>query len=133
MTKILPALALIALLAACHPAARVCETGKPLVLTQLFFGLAKKDGAVTQREWQYFVSTEIAPRFPEGFTIVEGHGFWLSEEAKKTISENSKVVSRLHDGSDRHNQDIQEIIGIYKQAFGQEAVLRIDTKACAAF
>lgn len=131
--KILPVLALVALLSSCHPAARACQMGNPLIQTQLYFGLDKKDGVVSKQEWENFVAQEIAPRFPEGFTIVDGHGFWLSEETKKTISENSKLVTRIHDGSVMQDKAISDIIDHYKTAFAQEAVMRIDAPVCAAF
>lgn len=139
--KILPVLALVALLASCHPAAGitscvstpVCQTGNPLIQTQLYFGLDKKGGVVSKQEWEHFVAQEIAPRFPEGFTIVDGRGFWLSEKTKKTISENSKLVTRIHDGSVTQDKAISDIIDHYKAAFAQEAVMRIDAPVCAAF
>lgn len=64
------------------------------------------------RQPQGFVAQELAPRFPEGFTIAEGYGFWFSDETKRTIS---------------------AIIENYQRAFEQEAVMRVDTQACVAF
>jgi hypothetical protein len=112
---------------------RACLAGKPAVETQLYFGLAKSHGAVSAREWQAFVEHEIAPRFPEGFTILDARGFWLSEEAKRTISEDSNVLIRVHDGAAKDNAAIGAIIESYKRTFAQESVLRIDENICAAF
>ena len=112
---------------------RACVAGKPAIETQLYFGLAKSQGAVSAREWQAFVEHEIAPRFPEGFTILDARGFWLSEAAKRTISENSKVLIRVHDGAAKDNAAIGSIIESYKRTFAQESVLRIDENICAAF
>ncbi len=126
---------LVLALAACSAVdqPRACLAGKPAIETHLYFGLAKAQGAVSAREWQAFVEHEIAPRFPEGFTILDARGFWLSEEAKRTISENSKVLIRIHDGGARDNATIGAIIESYKHAFAQEAVLRVDENICAAF
>jgi hypothetical protein len=114
-------------------APRACLTGKPAVETQLYFGLSRSNGAVSPRQWQDFVAHEIAPRFREGFTVMDGRGFWLSEAAKRTISENSKVLIRVHDGSAKENEAIDTIIESYKHAFAQESVLRVDRGVCAAF
>jgi hypothetical protein len=110
-----------------------CLAGKPAIETQLYFGLAKSHGAVSAREWQAFVEHEIAPRFPEGFTILDARGFWLSEEAKRTISENSKVLIHVHEGGTKNNVAIGAIIESYKRAFAQDSVLRVDETICAAF
>jgi len=110
-----------------------CLAGNPAFETQLYFGLSKAHGVVSKSEWEAFVSREIAPRFPEGFSIIDARGFWLSEEAKRTISENSKVLVRIHDGGAKANEAITAIIASYKHAFAQEAVLRVDREICAAF
>jgi len=110
-----------------------CLAGKRAIETQLYFGLAKSRGAVGAREWQAFVEHEIAPRFPEGFTLLDGRGFWLNEDAKRTISENSKVLIRVHDGSPKDNEAIGAIVANYKRVFAQDSVLRVDENVCAAF
>ena len=128
-----PILAL--LLAACSTmeSPRACLAGKPMIETQLYFGLSKSHGAVSVREWDGFVEREITPRLPQGFTILDAHGFWLSAQAKHTISENSKVLIRVHDGAGKDNEAIAAIIESYKRVFAQESVLRVDEAICAAF
>ena len=122
-------------LAACSTpeAPRACLAGQPSFETQLYFGLSKAHGVVSKGEWEAFVAREIAPRFPEGFSIIDARGFWLSEEAKRTISENSKVLVHIHDGGPEANAAINAIIASYKKEFAQEAVLRVDREICAAF
>ena len=124
------------LLAACttmEPTPRACLAGKPAIETQLYFGLSRTHGVVSAREWQRFVEREITPRFAQGFTIVDARGFWLSAQAKRTISENSKLLIRVHDGSVKDDGGIEAIIAAFKRAFAQESVLRIDENICAAF
>jgi hypothetical protein len=127
------ALAVAALLSACMPVLQnACTSGKPFLETKLYFGMNKPTGGtVSQHEWQKFVDTDIAPRFPEGFTVVDAKGAWLGRENGKTISENSKIVIRLHDS--RGEKAIGEVIDGYKKKFAQEAVMRVDTGVCAAF
>ena len=115
-------------------AAAACRVGDAMVETQLFFGMSKpKGGAVGAREWDQFVRTEITPRFPEGFRVTDGAGFWRDGTTQKTISEKSKVVVRVHAATDEADRDIAAIIDAYKKRFEQEAVLRVDRPVCAQF
>ncbi len=105
-----------------------------MVETQLFFGMSKpKGGVVSPAQWEAFVKREVAPRFPEGFTVVEGAGFWLDGQTKRTISEKSKVILRLHGEDAASDQAITAIIDGYKTQFEEEAVLRVDRPVCAKF
>jgi hypothetical protein len=134
------ALAALLACAACthmpaHEAAQPsCRVGDALVETQLFFGMSKpKGGVVSARAFDAFVAREIAPRFPEGFTVLDGAGFWQDGTTRRTISEKSKVIVRLHAGDEAADQAIGTIITAYKTAFEQEAVLRVDRPVCARF
>jgi hypothetical protein len=115
-------------------AAATCAAGEAMAETQLYFGMSKpKGGTVSAREWEKFVASEITPRFPEGFSVLDGAGFWRDGATQKTISEKSKVVVRLHQRSDDANQAIGAIIAAYKTQFEQEAVLRVERPVCAQF
>lgn len=131
--RIFSALALVLMLSACvPPAEKLCVSGKPYTETKLYFGMNKPTGGrVSASDWQKFVDTDIAPRFPEGFTVIDAHGAWLGREEGKTISESSKIVIRLHDTAEE--KAIGDIIDSYKKKFEQEAVMRVDTGVCAAF
>jgi len=37
--------------------------------TELYFGLSKSNGVVTEEEFQNFINTEVTPRFPNGLTL----------------------------------------------------------------
>ena len=121
--------------AAHEPAADAgCRVGDALVETQLFFGLSKpKGGAVSARAFDAFVAREVAPRFPEGFTVLDGAGFWRDNTSQRTIAEKSKVVVRLHGGDAAADQAIGAIVEAYKTTFDQESVLRVDRPVCAQF
>lgn len=116
------------------PSSSSCTSGDAMVETQLFFGMSKpKGGTVSSADWQSFVKREVTPRFPEGFTVVDGAGFWLDGASKRTISEKSKVILRLHPADTASDQAIGAIVDGYKKQFDQEAVLRIDRPVCATF
>jgi hypothetical protein len=116
------------------PATSACAVGDAMVETQLFFGMSKpKGGVVSVRDWDAFVAREVSPRFPEGFSVIDGAGFWRDGASQKTISEKSKVVVRLHPPSADADQAIGAIVEAYKVKFEQEAVLRVDRPVCAKF
>lgn len=105
-----------------------------MVETQLYFGMSKPSGAlVSEREWQAFVAAEITPKFPEGFSVLDGAGFWRDAKTQKTISEKSKVVVRMHAAGSGANAEIGAIVTAYKTQFQQDAVMRVDRPVCAQF
>ncbi|NNF77265.1 MAG: DUF3574 domain-containing protein [Rhizobiales bacterium] len=55
----------------------MCRAGEDAWLsTSLFFGRNISDGGtVSDADWLGFVETEIALRFPGGFTVIDGNGF----------------------------------------------------------
>ncbi len=111
-----------------------CAHGEAMVETQLFFGLSKPGGGtVGDKHWAQFVADEITPRFPEGFSVIDGAGFWRDGATQRTISEKSKVVVRLHPAAADADKAIADIIDAYKTRFEQEAVLRVDRTVCAQF
>ena len=105
-----------------------------MVETQLYFGLSKPNGgSVSERQWQTFVGAEIAPKFPEGFSVIDGAGFWRDGATRKTISEKSKVVVRMHASGTDADAVIGTIVAAYKTQFQQDAVMRVDRPVCTQF
>jgi hypothetical protein len=140
MMRHLLAVAMLGLLPGCvsvsettRLAGPACQVGEPMVETMLFLGLARPGGSVSRFEFSRFVETEVAPRWKEGFTILEGQGMWLSEQRNITEREPSRVLVRFHDGSATASADIEAIRAAYIKAFEQDAVLRTDRTTCADF
>ena len=50
--------------------------GETLTETTLFFGLSRPDGEVTEEEWDAFQKNHLVPAFAEGFTVIDGDGYW---------------------------------------------------------
>ena len=90
---------------------------------ELYFGLSKPGGVVTEEEFQNFMDTEVAPRFPEGATILSGQGQFL--DAGKLTKEGSKLLILVYTYTDTKQKQVKEIIDIYKTKFQQESVLRV--------
>lgn len=110
-----------------------CASGEPMVETMLFLGMVRPSGQVSEAEFRSFVEAEVTPRWREGYTILEGEGLWYSEQRQITEREPSRVLVRLHDGSQAASSGIEAIRSAYIRNFTQDAVLRIDHPACADF
>jgi len=125
-------------LAACAHDAPHASTHLDWVQTELFFGIASQnaDAALaTQREqrWQTFLDKEVTPRFPEGLSVFDVSGQWLSPK-KGTISyERSKALLILYHDTPQHRADIETIRDAWKKLTGDESVLRINQNVDVSF
>ena len=107
---------------------------KPMLVAQLFFGLSVKGrGPVTRSEWTAFVRRNVAPRFPDGFTVYEAEGQWLDPARREVVRENSKVMIIAAQDTAEVRAKITEVSDLYREAFHQQAVGVITRRECAAF
>jgi hypothetical protein len=97
------------------------------VRTELFFGTARRDGAVSEDEIRRFIDEEITPHFPNGLSLLKGQGQFRGEDGK-LVKEECFVLVLLYpfDSAKKSGQKIQRIRELYKTRFAQESVLRID-------
>ncbi len=96
--------------------------------TELYFGTGKPDGSeVGEAEWSKFLADEVTPRFPKGFTVLDGFGQFQGENGK-IVREKSFCLILLYVKKDRRASDekIEQIRAAYKKRFQQESVLRLD-------
>jgi Protein of unknown function (DUF3574) len=116
------------------PAPAACAVGDTaLVRDVVYFGRNRPDGgAVSDAEWHQFLDAVVTPKFPNGFTVIEGTGQWKGRSGV-VERERSAIVTFLHTGSPADRGAVAEVAGAYKRQFGQEAVLRERTPACARF
>jgi hypothetical protein len=108
--------------------------GQPQLTAEVLFGrnIGDRHG-VTDARWADFLNTVVTPRFPEGFTVLDGAGQWRDAKRGHVVREKSKllVVTNVDDPARRARFD--EIVQIYKKRFAQDAVLTIVRPACIAF
>ena len=100
---------------------------------RLFFGRSR-DGVevVSDSEWRSFLAEEITPRFPDGLTVLDAAGQWRGPTG--TIErERTKMLIVLTTPGEDGMRRTDEIAEAYKHTFGQSAVLRAITSACASF
>ncbi len=101
--------------------------------TALYFGLSSPNGPVSDADWQGFRDVMLVPAFSEGFTVIDGDGFWSNPDTNHAVSEPSKVVIHVHERRKTDNEAISQVIDAYKTEFQQLSVLRVDTPVCAEF
>ncbi|MGH8472921.1 MAG: DUF3574 domain-containing protein, partial [Gammaproteobacteria bacterium] len=101
---------------------------------ELFLGLSKPGGElVTIREFAGFLKEIVTPRFPDGFTVLEGHGQFRDRHGT-LVREDARIVVLSYAPLDRTaGARIEAIRAAYAQAFRQESVLRADGTACVSF
>lgn len=101
--------------------------------TELYFGTSKPGGEVSEKEFADFSAKDITPRFPDGFTQLEGTGQWRSGGGA-VVREHSIVLVVLYPPTNQHaNGDLEQIRTDYKHLFDQESVLRTDSTARVSF
>jgi hypothetical protein len=125
---------LLGLLSACSSLpARNCKANEQFeVQDTMYFGTGASNGVVTNAEWTSFLATTITPRFPQGLTVLDASGQWLS--ANGTLAhEATHVLQIVHPSNDHNDALIAEIISAYKMQFKQESVLRVTVNACISF
>jgi len=98
----------------------------------IYFGASKPDGVVTPEQWADFLKNNVTPRFPTGFTEWKASGQWKNTDGK-ILQEESFVLNIVHPDDKSGDESIRSIIREYKAQFGQEAVLRVRSAACASF
>jgi hypothetical protein len=121
------------LLTACATAMPDCALGlTPTSKAELFFGrnIGAAEG-VSDGAWQSFLDAEITPRFPDGLTVIASNGQWRGPDGR-IIAERGFVLTVLAPSA-AQRRSLNEIRAAYRMRFMQDAVLLIETPACAGF
>jgi hypothetical protein len=67
----------------------------------------------------------VTPRFPAGFTVLNGPGQWRGSDGR-LAKEQSNILVIWHKPNNRAEADIEAIRSAYKARFAQESVMRVD-------
>ncbi|MEO8200054.1 MAG: DUF3574 domain-containing protein [Gemmatimonadota bacterium] len=111
-----------------------CEASThPFTRWTLYFGMKRPQGAdITEADWDAFLRNEVTPRFPSGFTVLDGHGQWRGDDGT-IVREPSRILILLQPDTRGIRFAIGEIVSRYKALFQQESVIEELTRVCAAF
>ena len=92
----------------------------------------KTGGTASEAAWRRFVAQEIAPRFPDGFTVLDGRGQWRDPQGR-IVREPSKVLLVALPDEPERRARLGEVAAAYKRVFRQDSVLTLATPACVSF
>ncbi len=98
------------------------------IRVELYFGFDRQgQEPVSDSEWIKFLSDEVTPRFPSGFTVLSAVGQYRGGDGS-IVREQSRVLLILYPKSEKRKNGalIEEIRAAYKKQFRQESVLRLD-------
>jgi hypothetical protein len=102
---------------------------KSWVVAELLFGRDR----VSDAGWARFLATEVTPRFPDGFTVIDARGQWRAPGSKTIARERSKVLMIAMPPGAANEARLQNIIAAYKKRYGQRSVGLIVRPACVSF
>ena len=101
------------------------------IRTTLYFGLSRPKGSVSELEWQVFLRDEVTRRFPDGLTVWQAEGQWMTPVGS-IDREQSKVLLLVHADTAAARQSVQEVIHAYRKSFEQQSVLWESSRVCVA-
>jgi hypothetical protein len=106
---------------------------RPQLRAELIFGRSIKGGVVSEAAWRRFLDEEVTPRFPDGFTVIDGRGQWRGEGQTKIVKEASKVLVVAMPGEAERRARLAAVAEAYKRRFRQESVATLLTPSCVSF
>jgi hypothetical protein len=110
-----------------------CPVGSThMVNDALYFGTSTPGGFVSAERWADFLRLTVTPRFPNGFTVLQGSGQWKAADGLLN-REASYLLNVLHVDDARAENAIREIVADYKSGHQQESVLRAKSFACVSY
>ena len=101
------------------------------IRTTLYFGLSRPKGSVSELEWQIFLRDEVTKRFPDGLTVWQAEGQWLTP-AGSIEREQSKVMLLVHPDTAAARESVLAVIQAYRKTFDQQSVLWESSRVCVA-
>lgn len=134
MKRAIPLLLLLAL-PGCATLPQACiAPARPMMTAELLFG--RNIGGhvgVSEAAFAAFTVAEIAPRFPDGFTLLDARGQWRDPARGVVIREPSKLVQIVFTDDAQKRADLAAISQAYKTRFRQESVLTALHTSCVTF
>ena len=88
---------------------------------------------VTERDWALFLASEVAPRFPDGFSVVDAAGQSTNKETSLVVNEPSKIVIIIAPDGPETEDRVAAIEAAYKKQFQQQSVVVATRAVCASF
>lgn len=131
---LLPALLILMLCGAGCTAARTTSDAGAWERTELYFGLSRPGAAdVSEQEWRQFVTTEVVPAFPGGFTELTAIGHFRQDGHSRSEPVRVLVILNPPDQTAATSRKLDALGRSYCRRFNQDAVLRADSVSRLTF
>jgi hypothetical protein len=108
---------------------RACRAA---TVTRLYLGQNTPAGIVTETQWRTFIAEAVVPRFPGGFTELQGEGQWRNARGT-TAAERTRIIEVAHDDAAPVHARVRAIAADYRRRFDQESVLITRMRAQQCF
>lgn len=121
-------------LSGCASLPQICAApARAMVSAEILFGrnIGNRIG-VSESVFAQFAASEIAPRFPDGLTIIDARGQYRDDRGR-LIREPSKVVLITFLDDTQKRAALVAIADAYKVRFRQQSVLTTVRSTCATF
>ena len=124
----------LALAACVEVSSSECEDGGEFWAEYRLFMGRGGGGAevVSDADWDAFLADTIAPRFPDGLSVIDVAGQGANADGTIERERTKMLLVLAPQGGDALDR-INEISAAYKQRFSQNSTLRVVTEACVAF
>ena len=104
--------------------------------TRLYFGLGLADQpqvGIREAAWRDFLDKEVTPRFPDGLSVLDVYGQWLSKGKTEPERLRSKCLIIDYPNTPANQAKIEAIRKAWKQRTGDQSVLRVTQPADVSF
>jgi hypothetical protein len=104
--------------------------------TRLYFGLGPADDSskgISEAAWRDFLDREVTQRFPDGLSVVDVYGQWLSKGAASPERLRSKMLIIDYPDNEENRAKIAAIRAAWKQKTGDQSVLMVTAPADVSF
>ena len=80
-----------------------------------------------------FLATEVTPRFPGGFTVIDAKGQWRAPGSDRISKERTKLLMIAMPAGTDNDARLDQIVAAYKTRYKQQSVGLIIRPACVSF
>ena len=106
------------------------------VRTELYFGLAPYEAeglglSAAEGTWRAFLDEEVTPRFPDGFTVLDGYGQWREGAGGAIARLRSRVLVIVHPDTAAKRAEIDALREAYRARTDAKSVLAVETPITA--
>lgn len=102
--------------------------------SELYFGLSRRGAPdVSDEEWRHFVTTEVVPAFPGGFTELTAVGHFSEDGQSHKEPVRVLVILNPPEQAAAAGRRLDALGRSYCRRFNQDAVLRADAAATLSF